>query len=357
MHLDRLRVRDFRCFEQVDIEPAPGINIVVGDNASGKTSLLEAIFYLGRGQSLRQTPARQVIRRGASAFALNGRIDRNPDRPYQIGIVRDRSGIHYRLDGNRQTARLELVTGLPLQLIDPNVHRLLEQGPRYRRHFLDWGVFHVEHLFFPAWRRYRRALRQRNRALRSRLPKKDIVIWDTELVQSGEEVDACRRAYVDSLRAALPAGTARVLGEAEPVLEYESGWRGDAGYGAALLGSLSRDQRAGFTEQGPHRADLRVRVAETQARDWVSHGQQKVLTGALLLTQARILAERRGIIPVLLVDDIAAELGDTYRQTLVDEMVRLDGQCFLTFLDRSAVPANVDAGAMFHVEHGRVVSV
>lgn len=354
MHLTRLRLTDFRCFDTVDLHPAAGINVITGDNASGKTSLIEAIFFLGRGQSFRQSAARPAIRQGSNAFTVHGEVAQQDKRSYRLAIQRTGAGIRYRYNEYSNTTRLDLVNALPLQLIDPNVHRLLEQGPRFRRHFLDWGVFHVEHEFFPAWRRYRRALRQRNRALKAHWAKKDVIAWDAELVQNAEVVDACRRAYIDDLRAHLPAQAKQLLGDEPLEIQYESGWRGDEGFGAALAASIDQDQRAGFTQQGPHRADLRIKVASTTARDWVSRGQQKVLTAALLIVQARLLHLRRGLRPVLLIDDMAAELGPTYRETLATEIRALGGQAFLTFLEPALVPAALDPEAMFHVEHGCV---
>ncbi|MES1929242.1 recombination protein F [Salinisphaera dokdonensis CL-ES53] len=356
MHLTRLRLHDFRCFEQVEIVPSATTNVITGDNASGKTSLLEAIFFLGRGQSFRQSGPRPAIRRGANAFTLNAEIGVPDGLSHRLGIHRDKRGIAYRRDGENATTRLDLINTLPLQMIDPNVHRLLEQGPRYRRHFMDWGVFHVEHTFFPAWRRYRRALRQRNRALKSRWPKKDVIAWDAELVRNAELVDASRRAYIDYLYAGLPAQAQRLLGGEPVTLEYESGWRGDDGFGHALAANLDQDLRAGFTQQGPHRSDLRVSVASTKARDWVSRGQQKILTTALLLVQAELLYQRRGIRPVLLIDDMAAELGARYREVLAEEIARIGGQSFITFLEPSLVPQALSDAAMFHVEHGAVAA-
>jgi len=357
MIIERLRVQNFRCFESIDISPGTGINIVSGDNASGKTSLLEAIFLLGRGQSFRQSGPKPAIRRGTDSFVLNADISNADNRSHRIGVQRNRSGIEYRKDGTAGTTRLELINTLPLQLIDPNVHRLLEQGPRYRRHFMDWGVFHVEHTFFPAWCRYRRALRQRNRALKARWPKKDIIAWDAELVRSGELVDASRRAYIQHLNNGLPSPARRLLGDESVVMNYSPGWRGDDGFGAALALTLDQDQRAGFTQQGPHRADLQVTIASASARDWVSRGQQKVLTTILLLVQAELLNRRRGVMPILLVDDMAAELGQRYREVLAEEIVRVGGQCFLSFLEPDTVPSAFSDGAMFHVEHGAVRQV
>lgn len=243
---------------------------------------------------------------------------------------------------------------LPLQLVDPNVHRLLEQGPRYRRHFMDWGVFHVEQTFFPAWRRYRRALRQRNRALKARWPKKDIIAWDAELVRNAELVDASRRAYIAYLQASLPAQARRLLGDEPVTLEYDSGWRNQESFGSALAASLEQDIRAGFTQQGPHRADFRVTIASAKARDWVSRGQQKILTAAMLLTQAELLYQRRGIRPVLLIDDMAAELGSSYREVLGREIANIGSQCFVTFLESSLIPEALKEARMFHVEHGQI---
>ncbi|WP_353219596.1 DNA replication/repair protein RecF [Salinisphaera sp. S4-8] len=354
MHLTRLRLHDFRCFEAAEIQPEPTINVITGDNASGKTTLLEAIYFLGRGQSFRQSGPRPAIRAGADAFTVTGEIAVPDGRAHRLGVSRDKRGIRYRKDGEADTSRIDLINTLPLQMVDPNVHRLLEQGPRYRRHFLDWGVFHVEHAFFPAWRRFRRALKQRNRALKARLPKPDIIVWDAELVRAAEIVDASRRAYIDHLYENLPSRTARLLGNEPVILDYDCGWRGDHGYGAALAAGLDQDLRAGFTQQGPHRADLRVSIASAFARDWVSRGQQKILTTAMLLTQAQLLYVRRHVRPVLLIDDMAAELGRRYREVLAEEIAALGGQCFLTFLEPGLVPEAVRGGAMFHVEHGVV---
>jgi DNA replication and repair protein RecF len=354
MYLSRIRLQDFRCFEQVDLAPANGVNVITGDNASGKTTLLEAVFFLGRGQSFRQSGPRPAIRRGANAFTLNGEVAVPDARSHRIGIQRDKHGITYRRDSETNTSRLDLISTLPLQLVDPNVHRLLEQGPRYRRHFLDWGVFHVEHAFFPAWRRYRRALRQRNRALKARWPKKDVIAWDAELVRTAEIVDAARRGYIEHLHRGLSEQTRKLLGDEPVILDYEAGWRGDEGYGNALASSLEQDIRAGFTQQGPHRADLRVSVSSAKARDWVSRGQQKVLTTAMLLVQADLLYQRRGVRPVLLIDDMAAELGARYRDILAKEIAAVGGQSFLTFLEPALVPDALKGEATFHVEHGQI---
>lgn len=354
MQLQRLRVRDFRCLPQVGMQPAPGLNAITGDNASGKTSLLEAIHLLGRGQTFTGVAADRLVRAGASAFTVVGDLVDSRGNSHRIGVGRQAAETRFRLDGRDAPSRLALVEQLPIQIIDPNLHRLVEAGPDQRRRYLDWGVFHVEHGFFEAWRRYRRALRQRNAALRRGANLAAVVVWDRELVEAGNTVDACRRGYVDTLMPVLKRIVTDVLGELDLTLSYYAGWAAGEDFSDALIRGLEGDQRAGFTHAGPHRADLRIRVGHSRARDWVSRGQQKVISSAMLLAQAVLMIERRGIQPVLLIDDIAAELGEAYRQALLKRIVDSGVQAFVTFLDRDLIPAGVACGEMFHVEHGVV---
>tara|TARA_B100002052_G_scaffold256351_1_gene247065 strand:+ start:6686 stop:7759 length:1074 start_codon:yes stop_codon:yes gene_type:complete len=355
VRLESLYVDHFRCIRRCDLQAAPGINCIVGDNASGKTSVLESIYILGRGQSFRQSQLSQAIHHDARALTVRALVE-NDDlgATHRIGCHITKRETAFKLDNQTTTRRYDLISALPLQHIDPNVHRLLEEGPQHRRHFLDWGVFHVEHAFFPAWRRYRRALKQRNRALRYQRPKHEIVAWDAELVEQGEIVDACRRRYLALVKEQLPENTEALIGEDALVFEYQPGWRGNDGYGAALAATLDQDVKARFTGNGPHRADIRINIAATRARDWVSRGQQKILTAALLLAQAHILNDLRGLKPILLIDDMAAELGQSYRETLAKEIVRSQAQCFITFLDRSLIPRVLSDERVFHVEQGVV---
>lgn len=354
MQLDLLHISNLRCITSCNVEFADGIHCIVGDNASGKTSFLEAIHVLGRGTSFRQARLAKTIRNGESELVLRSKFGEPNEVRKNVGCIIKRNKYQFKLDGQTDVKRLDLVRSLPLQHIGPNVHRLIEQGPKYRRHFLDWGVFHVEHAFFPAWRRYRRALRQRNQALRGRQAKEQIVAWDAELIEQGEIINACRCSYLERIEKKLPDMVHRLTGEQQLTFGYMPGWRGDDGYGLALARAFNQDVRAGFTQQGPHRADFRVEFSSISAKDWVSRGQEKMLAIALLLAQASILKEVVGIHPILLVDDLAAELGYSFRNLLGQEIGVLGLQSFLTFLEVEHVPDNLQGGRMFHVEQGKI---
>lgn len=356
MRITSFKGRNFRCFESIEFEPATGVNVVSGDNATGKTSILEALYLLGRGRPFRNGKPRELIKQGAQHFALHGRLQSSGELSHRIGIAGNNNALRYKLDDRNRTTRFDLATTLPLQLIDPDLHRLLEKGPRHRRHFLDWGVFHVEHHFFMAWRQYHRILRQRNRALKSGLPNNQVVVWDGEMARAADVMDRCRRKYVDRLREHMSARVLRLLGGQMPHMAYRSGWR-DNDFSATLQASLEQDRKAGFTRYGPHRGDLQFEVDGVQARAHVSRGQQKLLAAALLLTQARILQQEMNIKPVLLFDDPAAELGPDFLQGLIAEVQSLDCQVFMTFLDPQVAVSQCDNASVFHVEHGCVTAL
>ena len=185
MPIRSFRAQDFRCLQSIEFEAAPNYNLVYGANASGKTSLLEALSYLGRGKSFRGAPTGSLVRHGQAEFVLVGKV-LAAGRESTVGVRNGREGLEVRIDGDGQVGVAELAEALPLQVIDPAVHELVSGGPDGRRRFLDWAAFHVEHGFLAAWRRYRRALKQRNASLKQ---GDGLEAWTQELVQAGERLD------------------------------------------------------------------------------------------------------------------------------------------------------------------------
>ncbi len=353
MSLERLGIEDFRCVERAELQLNGRCNVISGQNASGKTSLLEAIFFLGRGRSFRTPRKDSLVRRGEEAFQLTGRVA-GGGHSQPIGMRVGGEGIEARFGGRPVSGLAELATILPVQAIDPEVHRLVEGGPQERRRYLDWGVFHVEPKFVGHWRRYQRALRQRNAALRSGQPPAVIRAWDPELIEAGELVADQRSRYVMELQPAVADVGQRLLG-APVELQLNRGWAPERSLQEALEASWSRDVERGQTHAGPHRADLAVRFEGLMARDRVSRGQQKLAASSLLLGQLKCDAELGSSVVGLLVDDPAAELDSGNLERLLDEIVRLPAQLFITALDpQNEALQRLPPAARFHVEHGSV---
>ena len=356
MSLDSLGIEDFRCIERAELVLDDRCNVISGENASGKTSLLEAIFVLGRGRSFRTAKAETLIRNGTAAFQLTGRV-RADGSARPLGLRFSRDGIEARYSGRPVSGLAELATILPAQAIDPEVHRLIEGGPQERRRFLDWGVFHVEPIFVEHWRRYQRALKQRNAALRSRQRPAVVRAWDPELVEAGETVAAYRARYVESLATHVAATAARLLGQPLEI-SLLRGWVPELSLAEALEASWARDYERGLTHSGPHRADLSVRFAGAVARDRISRGQQKLAASALLLGQLRCDAEQGSGVAALLVDDPAAELDSGNLERLITEVIALPAQLFVSALDPdNRALDGLPGGRRFHVEHGKVAAL
>ena len=351
MALEKLAIKNFRCLESVELLPHPERNIIVGENASGKTSLLEALFFVGRGRSFRPAQTDGLIRDGSTAFQLVATVSHR-GRPLVLGLEVAKESRTVRIGGEPAKSLGELAEYLPVQVIDPDVHKLVEDGPGGRRQFLDFGVFHVEHGFLACWRRYQRALKQRNKALKT--DPKLASAWDPELIQAGDALDIMRRAYVDEL---LPVARDWVeyFLDGELELKYRSGWSGDRSLAEALVHSRQRDRDFGATLVGPHRADLELKVHDRAARGRVSRGQQKLLASALLLAQVELM-ESRGGAGVLLLDDPAAELDGDRLSRLLARVQGLASQCFITGLNLEDL-AEFKSGSVFHVEQGNLRTV
>ena len=354
MTLRHLSVHDFRCIEAIEAEFDPRCNLVSGPNASGKTSLLEAIFFLGRGRSFRTPRNETLIRKSRRELLVSGRLVAAGGGTRSIGVRYSRAGFEARAGGQRVGSLAELATVFPVQAIDPEVHRLVEEGPQARRRYLDWGVFHVEPMFVDQWRRYQRALKQRNAALRGGAADATVRAWDGELIEAGLSLATSRRVYFEALQPAVAAAGERLLGTAV-VLALADGWAHGTELASALDDAWPRDREQATTHVGPHRADISIRVGGDVARHHVSRGQQKLTAAAMLLGQLHCDATLGSPTSALLVDDPAAELDQAHLERLIALITDLPSQLFVTALDPGlAALQRLPWARRFHVEHGKI---
>ena len=355
MWLSRLGVRHVRIVVAAELQPSPGLNIIAGDNGSGKTSLLEAIHILSYGRSFRTSKSESVVSRGQVGFRVTGKVAGAEGEGTALGIERGVEGMRARVGGQEAKGLWELAEALPVIALHPGSHELVSGAPGLRRQFLDWGAFQDNPRFMESWRRWRRALEQRNLGLRRAVSSRELVAWEQELAEAAEAVDAGRAEYVESLRNELAgfAGTVRELGEVE--LVYQRGWARDVSLQSAMRASEARDRQLGHTQPGPHRAELEIRVGSDLAARVASRGQEKVLAVLLKLAQARVFRDRHGQTPVILVDDLASELDSGHREAVLARLVDLGGQVFVSSILAEDVPQDgwAEVG-MFHVKHGEV---
>jgi len=328
--LRRAQVTDFRCLQSAAFDLDPRFTLISGPNASGKTSLLEALYVLGRGRSFRTRRLEHLIRQGSERFVVFGEVDAF-GRRVSLGVEGSATGVRAKLGGAKAGSLAELATLLPVQIIDPEIHRLIEEGPGRRRRFLDWGVFHVEPRFVDDWQRFQQALKQRNAALKSHHPRAVTAAWDGDLLRHGELLSVARARYVELLAGHASIITRNLLGM-ELTLSYRPGWMRDLSFAEALVQSWPHDQESGATQVGPHRAELTIRLNGLGVKDRISRGQQKLLAAALLMAQVKLFPPDSPVQPSLLLDDPAAELDNQRLTRLIAEVSSQSVQLIVTTL-------------------------
>lgn len=358
--LKRLEIHRVRNIAQASLNGLRRFNVIVGENGSGKTSILEAIHLLGLGRSFRSTSVRPVVAGGERDCVVSGLVVSEDGSESRLGIQRDvGGGVTARANGIGLDAVSQLAETLPLQLIDPDSFGLLNAGPKARRRFVDWGVFHVEHDYLIRWQRLQKALRQRNSVLRRvRMVGRELAPWTRELVAAATAVDDSRRRYLETYLPVFEELQETLFSGHGVSIGYYSGWDGSDDYSTVLDRSLERDCADGYTHFGPQRADLRMQADQGIASDVLSRGQQKVLVCAMKLAQGTLLARTSGRRCVYLVDDLAAELDMSRRSAVLEILADIGAQVILTAVEESSIIPLLDSLkeeiTMFHVEHGRI---
>ena len=231
MKLSSLAISGVRNIIDTRVADLGDVNIFTGLNGAGKTSVLEAVYILGLAKSFRGTQLQPVVNYLSNTCTVFGELEPLDDGAQRvaIGVKRAKKGGHkIRVAGKDEKSLVRLAELLPLQLINSMSYLLLEGGPKQRRQFIDWGVFHVEQEFYSAWRRMQRSLKQRNGALRSgQANNTPLAAWDNEFVEAALIVDAVRQRYFESFESIFYDFLTQLLPDSGLDFSYERGWTND----------------------------------------------------------------------------------------------------------------------------------
>lgn len=362
-YISHLSVTSFRNLGSISIDPSPKINIIVGENGAGKSSLLEGISMLAHGRSFRTHKFRNLINSESSEFVVRGAVVMDDLRSIPVGLKRGRRGpFVIKLDGRPVSSASLLAKQLPLLVINANSFRLLEGGAQERRKFFDWLVFHVKHQFQEAWNQLLKCYKQRNSLLRhDKISYAEIEPWDIEIARLSDSINDYRAECFAAFEAVYRE-TVGTLSEglfSSINMEYKSGWRSNSGsYRKQLKESFPKDRAYGYSTLGPHKADFSVMLGSAAAVDILSRGQQKTVISALYIAQAKVLNQFMGSRAIFAIDDLPAELDQQNQRLIGSWLTDLESQVFVTGIDalctKQIWPENIELSKMFHVKHGEI---
>lgn len=361
MLLSWLALSDYRCYGAVRFTPAPGVNVLVGANGAGKTSLLEAIGYLGLLRSFRRTPDDSMVRMGAAEMIVRGEFTRPHGAvrvEVEVPVIGRRRVL---MNGKRPKRNRDVLTEVPIVAFVPDDLDLVKRGPALRREYIDELAAQLRPQAAADQAEYDRTVRQRNSLLRQDGPDADpaeLEVWDERLSEAGARVFRHRSQVIEDLDPFLDAGYMAVGGAGTLRWEYASNWGAgtdldDEALAAALRRALGerrgRDMAQRTTTAGPHRDDPVLTLDARPLRTHASQGEQRTGALAMRVGAYRLLAEHGSSRPLLLLDDVFSEL-DPNRVRGVVEMLP-GGQVFVTTAREDDVPV---AGTRWLVSEGDV---
>lgn len=356
----RVALADFRNYSAAAVEPAPGLNAIVGPNGQGKTNLLEAIHLCATGRTLRGRRDGQAVRFGAQEATVRGTFG-PPESDVEVRIPAEgRKTVLW--NGSRLPRAADLAGRAPCVCFTATSLEIVDGPPEERRTFLDSESSQLYPSYVSVLAEFKRALLQRNSMLRAwrehgLAPEGQMDVWDAALARRGAEVRSHRRRWTAKLADEVGAAYRAVGGTEEVVLEYKPSDEASGADELAALLAKSRhsDRDRGATQVGPHRDDLAIRAEGALARDFASQGQRRSLVLALKLAVYRRIASDTGRLPVLLLDDVFSDLDAGRRAALMAEALGSGGQVFVTGTEAELLGEKaVQSAALFRVTSGTV---
>lgn len=358
MLIQNIRIINFRNIVLSDLNPSPNFNFIFGPNGAGKTSLLEAIYCLGLGKSFRNPSLRRCVLHDAEHFQLGATIsEKEPQQSTssQIRFSKSRQGARKAtLDNELQTSMVNIAQLLPVQYVGVDTNDLFLMGAQYRRRFLDWGVFHVEHRFYQVWRDYNKLLKQRNVLIKQKAVRSELEAWDDCLDVLARDLDVFRASYIHALTVYMNDLWSEFGFKGRVEMIYRRGWDAGKSFRQCLRDNYHKEISVGYSIAGPQRANIVFRCDGHLVSETFSQGQQKLLSYILRLSQGLLMKEKTKRSSVYIIDDLPSEFDLDRIQRVINILQSLNAQVFVTAVEDSVCDklSDMEGSSMFHVEHG-----
>lgn len=358
MWIKNITIEHCRLIESISLELSPDLNIIVGPNASGKTSLLESLNILSKGRSFRTSHIDEVISDKHSSILVAASIVdyvNEVEGLSQIGIEKSRNKTKIRINKQDVYSQAELSSHLPITVIHPNSIDLITGSPAIRRSFLDWIAFYIFPEFHSHWKKYQHILKQRNICLKFSKHVYALDKWTEELVDLQPSLINYRKEVIELLQPIVDDISKQLLNGIKVSLDFKTGFPKDININSHDLleyykSKQEYDIKIKRTSSGSHRADFSIFLNDTPAMECASRGQLKLLAITLLLAQSSCISQTNTGNGVLLIDDLAAELDSSNKELLLKYLTQLDKQLIIT--STSNINFTGIESKVFHVKHG-----
>jgi len=360
MWIKNITIEHCRLLESIHLELSPDLNLVVGPNASGKTSLLESLNILSKGRSFRTSHIDEVISDNHCSILVAASIVDNintKDKLSQIGIEKSRNKTKIRINKQDVYSQAELSSHLPITVIHPNSIDLITGSPAIRRSFLDWIAFYIFPEFHSQWKKYQHILKQRNICLKFSKHAYALDKWTEELVELQPSLINYRKEVIKLLQPIVDDISNELLCGIKVSLDFKTGFPKETNINSKDLldyykSKQEYDLKIKRTSNGSHRADFSIFLNGNPAMECASRGQLKLLAICLLLAQSSCISQTSTGDGVLLIDDLAAELDSSNKKLLLNYLSKLNKQLIIT--STSNIEFSGTNSKVFHVKHGSI---
>ena len=355
MWINQLSIQNCRSIKKAALQLSPRLNIVIGENASGKTSLLESLCLLSTGRSFRTSHISEVISDKEKEVIVTAKVIYD-DVTSHIGLEKSASKARIRINQQDIFSQAELSRYLPITVIHPDSLSLITGAPSLRRSYLDWIAFYIFPEFHSKWKSYQHILKQRNHCLKNPKYHNSLGKWTEELVSLQPDITRYRKAALQKLKPFLDKSSSKLLKDKKIRITFETGLPATIDLSEESLiryyqSKLKYDCAIQRTSAGVHKANLKFFIDSKPAESSASRGQLKLLSIALLLSQSATIKSERNNRGILLVDDFTSELDSINKKTLVDYLRELEQQIIITTTRKEIIEGETDC-KMFHVKHG-----
>ncbi len=364
MYIKEIELHDFRNYRELSVKFDPGVNILHGKNAQGKTNLLESIYITSMGKSFRTNKDKELIRFGADFFRVKIKAVKEDDISVELAVNQEgKKGI--KIDGIKARKLSQLFENIYIVIFSPEDLRIVKDEPEKRRKFMDRELCQIRPAYYNSLGQYKKTLAQRNAYLKEERIEPDVLdIWDSQLAEYGSEVIRHRERFIERLDSISREIHESITNQRESLeVSYEPSIdpcpdSSDLRYAfyEELQKNRERDLKTGTTGKGPHKDDLKLQIGGIDIRSFGSQGQQRTAALSLKLSEIRLIEEETGESPILLLDDVFSELDQERQNYLVHSLENT--QIFITTTEISpGLEQSLERIRYFQVKDGAVTKI